>query len=144
MGTVGEHKKVAAVTAETGGDVAGFQAAIENDVRRRDAQTLTELMGRVTGEPARMWGTAIVGFGSYHYAYASGREGDTAAVGFSPRKAASTVYVGDGLDGYADLLARLGSHTIGKSCLHLENLDGVDLGVLEELVRRSYSHARAS
>lgn len=86
-----------------------------------------------------MWGPSIVGFGSYHYRYASGREGDMAAAGFSPRKAATTVYLMDGFDAHEDLLARLGPHTRGKGCLYLKGLDAVDLDVLAELVRRSYA-----
>jgi hypothetical protein len=96
-------------------------------------------MRRVPGHPPTMWGPSIIGFGSYHYVYESGREGDAAAVGFSPRKASTTVYLADGFDGYADELARLGPHTLGKSCLYLKDLSKVDLGVLEEMVRRSYA-----
>jgi hypothetical protein len=126
-------------TRPTDADVAAFLAAVEHPVRRRDAQRLVELMTRVTGEPARMWGPSIVGFGSYHYRYASGREGDMAAVGFSPRKAATTLYLTDGVDEHAGLLARLGPHTVGKACVYVKDLDGVDLDVLEEMVRRSYA-----
>jgi hypothetical protein len=126
-------------TVPTDDDVAAFVAAVPDDVRRRDARTLLELMRHATGQPAVMWGASIVGFGTYHYVYASGREGDAAALGFSPRKASTTVYLADGFDAYADELARLGPHSLGKSCLYLKDLSTVDLGVLEEMVRRSYA-----
>ncbi|MGN7701086.1 DUF1801 domain-containing protein [Cellulosimicrobium sp. 22601] len=125
------------MTRPSGADVEAFLTAVEHPVRRRDAYRLVELMGRVTGEPARMWGSSIVGFGTYHYRYASGREGDMAAAGFSPRKAATTVYLMDGVDAHAALLERLGPHTVGKGCLYVKDLDAVDLDVLEEIVRRS-------
>lgn len=106
--------------------------------RRRDAETLLELMGRVTGEPARMWGSSIVGFGQYHYHYVSGRQGDGPAASFSPRKAATTIYLPDGTGAYADPLTRLGPHTTSVGCLYIKDLTQVDLGVLEEIVGESY------
>ena len=138
MATTGSGGTTRATTVETGADVGAFLAAVEHDVRRRDAGTLVELMQRVTGEPPRMWGPSIVGFGSYHDVYESGREGDMAAVGFSPGKASTTVYLDGGFDAYADELARLGPHALGTSCLYLKDLAKVDLDVLEEMVRRSY------
>ena len=128
-----------AVTVENDEPVEAFLARVEHPVRRRDAATLVQLMVRATGQPPRMWGSAIVGFGSYHYVYASGREGDMAAVGFSPRKAATTVYLADGFEGHGDDLARLGPHTLGKSCLYLKDLGAVDLDVLGTVVARSYA-----
>src|SRR5690606_13341003 len=106
--------------------------------RREDARTLRVLLERATGQPARMWGTSIVGFGRYHYRYASGREGDAPAAGFSPRKANLTVYFVLGFDRFAEDLARLGPHTTSVSCLYLKSLDGVDLALLEDMVARSY------
>lgn len=94
-------------------------------------------MRRATGAEPRMWGPEMVGFGEYHYRYESGREGDWFLAGFSPRKKELSVYVMAGFEGYADLLARLGRHKTGKSCLYLRSLADVDLGVLEELVRQS-------
>ncbi|MDQ3529502.1 MAG: DUF1801 domain-containing protein, partial [Actinomycetota bacterium] len=102
------------------------------------AETLVELMGRVTGEPPRMWGKSIIGFGEYHYQYKSGREGDAPAAGFSPRKAATTIYLLDGIGAYAERLAKLGPHTTGVGCLFLKDLAAVDLGLLEEIVDESY------
>ncbi|GED11055.1 DUF1801 domain-containing protein [Cellulosimicrobium cellulans] len=126
-------------TQPTDADVEAFLAAVSDPVRRRDAHRLVELLSRITGEPPRMWGSSIVGFGTYHYRYASGREGDMAAAGFSPRKAATTVYLMDGVDAHAALLDRLGPHTVGKGCVYVKDLDAVDLGVLEEVVKRSYA-----
>jgi len=123
-------------------DVTDFLESVQNPVRRRDALTLRALFEQATGQPATLWGTAIVGFGRYHYEYDSRHSGDTAAVGFSPRKGATTVYLLDGFGPYEADLARLGPHSLGKSCLYLKNLDGVDLEVLADMVRRSYlAHA---
>lgn len=130
-------------TVPTDVDVAGFLAAVDNPVRRRDAATLVGLMSRVTGAQPRMWGPTIVGFGTYHYRYPSGREGDMGAAGFSPRKSATTIYLPEGVDAHAELLAALGPHTLGKGCLYVKDLDAVDLAVLEEIVRRSYATVTA-
>jgi hypothetical protein len=122
----------------TGGDVGEFVAAVSPAVRQRDAGTLISLMRRVTGQEPVLWGS-IIGFGRYHYAYDSGREGDAGAAGFAPRKAATVVYLPDGTRAHADALAHLGPHTTGLVCLYLKNLDDVDLAVLEEIVRTSYA-----
>jgi hypothetical protein len=106
--------------------------------RRRDAETLLGLLSRVTGEQPRMWAT-VIGFGRYHYRYASGREGDAPAAGFAPRKAASTVYLPDGVGAYENDLSRLGPHTTGVGCLYLKDLELVDLEVLERIVAASYA-----
>ena len=106
--------------------------------RRRDAETLLELMTQITGESPRLWGS-IVGFGQYHYKYASGHEGDAPAAGFAARKAATTVYVYDGVDAHRENLARLGPHTTGVGCIYLKDLDAVDLDVLEQIVAASYA-----
>jgi hypothetical protein len=124
--------------------VEAFLAAVADPARREDCRTLLELMSRATGEPARMWGASMVGFGSYHYRYASGREGDWFLAGFSPRKNDLTVYVMAGFERYPELMTRLGKHKTGKSCLYLRGLADVDLAVLEELVAASAAHvARA-
>ena len=105
--------------------------------RRRDAEKLLELMARVTGEPPQLWGS-IIGFGQYHYKYQSGREGDVAAAGFAPRKAATTIYLVDCVGRYEQQLERLGPHTTGVGCLYIKDLDKVDLAVLENIVAESY------
>jgi hypothetical protein len=111
---------------------------VASPTRRRDADILLDLMGRVTGEPPRMWGSSIIGFGQYHYHYQSGRQGDGPAASFSPRKAAMTIYLPDGTGAYADQLSRLGPHTTSVGCLYIKDLAKVDLGVLEEIVAESY------
>ena len=118
--------------------VSDYLETVSPPIRRRDADTLLELMGRVTGEPARMWGSSIVGFGQYHYKYASGRQGDGPAASFSPRKAAMTIYLPDGAGAYADQLSRLGPHTSSVGCLYIKDLSKVDLDVLSEIVAESY------
>lgn len=131
------------VTVPTNADPVAFLDTVAHPVRRRDGFTLLELHERATGEPAVMWGPAIVGFGSYHYRYASGRKGDSAAAGFSPRAAASTAYFPYGFDGLDDDLAALGPHRVSTSCLYLKDLTSVDLAALERLVARSYARVVA-
>jgi hypothetical protein len=111
---------------------------VTGETRRRDAETLLELMARVTGEEPQLWGPSIIAFGSYHYKYASGREGDAPAAAFSPRKAATTVYLPDGVGTYASRLASLGDHKTGVGCLYLKDLARIDLAVLESIITESY------
>lgn len=125
------------------GAVQAFLDGVTDPVRRRDAETLLELMGRVSGEAAYLWGASIVGFGTYHYRYESGRQGDAPAASFSPRKAATTIYLPDGVGAHADALDRLGPHTTGVGCLYVKNLADVDLSVLEAIVARSYATVTA-
>ncbi len=129
-------------TTRNDANVEKFIDAVENPQRRADALQMLELMREVTGEPAQMWGSSIVGFGSYHYRYASGREGDWPLTGFSPRKQNLTVYIMPGFADYPKQLARLGKHKTGKSCLYLNKLADVDLDVLSELVRASIAEMR--
>ena len=124
-------------TVGTDASVERFIDSVGDEQKRRDSLELIELMRTITGAEPRMWGNSLVGFGQYHYRYASGREGDFFITGFSPRKTALTVYVMPGFDGYSDQLARLGPHKTGKSCLYLKNLDAVDRGVLKEIIRDS-------
>lgn len=112
-----------------------FITSVEHATRRADAQTLLELMRKVTGWEARMWGPSIIGFGEYHYKYESGREGDFMRTGFSPRKANMVVYIMPGYTDFSEILSRLGKHKLGKSCLYINKLADVDMGVLEELIR---------
>ena len=123
--------------APTPQPVQDFVEAVAHPVRRRDAKTLLGLLTRITGETPQLAGT-IIGFGSYHYTYASGREGDSAAAAFSPRKAASTIYLPDGVGAYEEELSRLGPHTTGVGCLYLKDLEAVDLGVLEAILTESW------
>lgn len=126
-------------TRPTAADPGAFVAAATPARRRRDGERLLELMAEVTGEPPVMWGPSIVGFGSAPYAYASGRTGTWPPVAFSPRRAALTLYLMEGVDQHAQDLAALGPHTASKGCLYLKDLDAVDLGVLERIVRRAWS-----
>jgi hypothetical protein len=119
-------------------DVAAFLDRVAPTRRQRDARTMMDVMARVTGQRPQLWGT-IVGFGAYHYRYASGREGDGPAASFAPRKAALVVYLPDGVGAHADLLERLGPHTTGVSCVYLKDLGQNDAQVLEQVIARSYA-----
>jgi Domain of unknown function (DU1801) len=125
-------------TQRTHASVAEFLDRVDNAVRREDAQAVLALMTEVTGERPAMWGSSIVGFGSYEYHYGSGRRGVWATVGFSPRKQSLVIYIAEGLGAHADLLGRLGRHSTGKGCLYLPRLSDVDLEVLRELVRHGF------
>ena len=131
-------------TKPTGVSVDAFIDGVEHARRRAEARAVCAMMQRVTGEAAEMWGPSIVGFGRYQYKYESGREGEWMLTGFAPRKAAMTVYIMPGFSRYDDLMARLGKHRTGKSCLYINKLDDVDLAVLEELVRLSVDYMRAT
>lgn len=135
---MGENK-----TVETGASVDQFLDGIVNEKRRADARALLDLMRRVTGVEARMWGPSIVGFGKYRYRYDSGREGEMLRVGFSPRKANLSLYLISKDDEYSRMLARLGKHRTGGSCLYINNLRDVDLEVLERMIARSWELAAA-
>ena len=127
-------------TRPTDASVDDFIAAVDRPVRRADAAIVRAMMERVTGEPATMWGPAIIGFGTCHYRYASGREGDMPRVGFSPRAANLALYTG-GFADYDALLARLGKHKRSKACLYVKKLADVDLAVLEDITRRTFEAA---
>jgi hypothetical protein len=116
-----------------------FVDGIESPRRRRDAETLLELYGAITGEPAVMWGPTIIGFGSYDYVYPSGHSGTAPAAGFSPRKAAITIYLHNSADSYSALLGLLGPHKTSVACLYITNLDKIDLSVLEQIIATSYA-----
>lgn len=120
----------------------GFLASIEDAQQRADCLALLAMMETLTGEPAVMWGAAIVGFGRYHYRYDSGREGDGAVTAFSPRRTGISVYLTAAGPDQAALLARLGRHTMGKSCLTLRRLSDVDPAVLEALIADSVAEVR--
>lgn len=124
-------------TKPTEVSVDEFLDAVKHPVRRADGEAVREMMERVTGEPAVMWGPSIVGYGAYHYRYASGHEGDMCRVGFSPRSANLVLYVG-GFPEYEEMLEKLGKHKTSKACLYINKLADVDQAVLEEIVRRSF------
>jgi hypothetical protein len=124
-------------TRPTDAAVEAFIGAIADAERQADCRAIAALMSEVTGAEPRMWGESIVGFGRYHYRYASGREGDSMLAGFSPRKPNITLYLFYGVEQHADLLPLLGNPKLGKGCVYLRRLDGVDPGALRELIRRS-------
>ena len=130
-------------TAPTGASVEQFLNAVENPVRQRDCRAVVEFMAAETGEAPKMWGPSIIGFGSYRYAYRSGREGEMPLTGVSPRKQSLVLYIMPGFAESAELLEGLGKHRTGKSCLYINKLDDVDIDVLRQLVRESVRAMRA-
>lgn len=131
-------------TKRNKGDVEAFLNSVPDEKKRRDSFTILELMKQVTGQEPEMWGDSIVGFGSYHYKYESGREGDWFVTGFSPRKQNLTLYIMSGFDEYDNLMSRLGKYKTGKSCLYIKKIDDVDQDVLQELVKKSVEHMEES
>jgi hypothetical protein len=131
-------------TKPTTASVSKFLRAIPDDATRNDCQKLVKIMKEATGSEPRMWGPSIVGFGEYHFAYASGREGDWFLTGFSPRKQNLTLYILSGFEGHKDLLSRLGKHKTSKSCLYIRSLEDLDLVVLKRLIRASVRHMQKS
>jgi hypothetical protein len=127
-------------TRPTEVSVDSFIDAVADPVRREDARTVRAIMERITGEPARMWGPSIIGFGSYHYKYDSGHEGTACRLGFSPRKAELVLYVLTGEAEQEAQLVRLGKHKTGKACLYVKKLADVDMDVLEEITRGALAH----
>ena len=130
-------------TKANDGDVRAFIDAVADETRCRDAHALCDIFERLSGEKPRMWGPAIIGFGHTNLKYASGRELAWFVAGFSPRKASLSLYLDCAIVNYADLLTRLGKHKTGKGCLYVDKLAQVDLGVLEEMIRRSFDRAKA-
>ncbi len=125
-------------TKPTPASVEDFIAAIENPRRRTDARTALKIYQEVTGLPPVMWGPSIIGFGTHHYVYETGREGDEPAAAFSPRKAYMTFYVDDKFEGAEELYAKLGKHKKSVACLYINKLGDVDLDVLYAIIARDY------
>ena len=124
-------------TNETKASVASFLSAIEDTRKKSDAKKVAAMMRKATGKRAKMWGSSIVGFGNYHYKYASGREGDFILTGFSPRKKNLAVYIMPGFHEFPTLMKKLGKYKTGKSCLYLNKLEDVDEKVLQKLINDS-------
>jgi uncharacterized protein DUF1801 len=124
-------------TKQTEESVEKFLNEINDAGRREDCYKVAKLMEEATGSKPKMWGESIVGFGSYHYKGASGREGDWPLIGFSPRKQNLTLYIMAGFDGYGELMKRLGKHSSAKSCLYIKRLDDIHLPTLKKLIRES-------
>jgi len=131
-------------TKRNKGDVEAFLNSVANEKKRQDSFTILDLMKKITGMEPEMWGDSIVGFGSYHYKYGSGREGDWFVTGFSPRKQSLTLYIMSGFDEYDRLLSKLGKHSTGKSCLYIKKIEDIDIDALEELVKRSVEYIEKS
>ena len=129
-------------TQPTKASVTAFVRSIDDPRRRADVRKVAAMMRRATGKRPRMWGSSIVGYGTYHYKYASGREGDWMLVGFSPRKQNLTLYIMSGFEQYDQLLNKLGKYKTGKSCLYISKLEDVDQDVLKELIDRSVEHMK--
>ena len=122
--------------------VTDFLNSVEDPKRKEDALVLLEMMKKLTKEKPKMWGTSLVGFGTYHYKYESGREGDFFSTGFSPRKQNLTLYIMNGFQKYDELMSQLGKYTAGKSCLYIKKLEDVDLGILEKLIGESVKYMK--
>ncbi len=127
-------------TKQTTASVAKFLGSVKDEKRRADCQVLVEIMSAITGEVPRMWGPSIIGFGSVHYIYESGREGDMPKVGFSPRKEALTLYILDGFKGEAELLKSLGKCKTGKCCVYIKTLDDINMPTLKKMIRECVKH----
>jgi hypothetical protein len=124
--------------------VEGFLNRVEDEQKRRDCFEIVKIMEQVTNEQPKMWGPAIIGFGSYHYKYESGREGDAPKIGFSPRKQNITLYIGLGSEAENPLLKKLGKYSTGKGCLYIKKLTDVDNKVLQDLIAESFKRAHQS
>jgi hypothetical protein len=129
-------------TQATGASVTAFINSIDDKQKRADVRKVAAMMRKATGKRAKMWGPSIVGYGTYHYKYASGREGDFLMTGFSPRKQALSVYIMPGFAHFETLMNKLGKYKTGKSCLYIKRLSDVDEKTLEQLIIRSVKHMR--
>jgi hypothetical protein len=129
-------------TKATEASAESYLSSIKDEARRKDCEALARLMARATKQPPKMWGTSIVGFGSYHYKYESGREGDSCLTGFSSRKGDISVYLVADFPGREGLLSRLGKYKVGGGCLYIRKLGDVDVKVLEQLVVASVAERK--
>lgn len=129
-------------TQRNAGSVKQFLDKVPDERRRDDARAVSAIMEDVTGEKPAMWGTSMVGFGSYHYKYESGQEGDWPLVAFAPRKDSLTLYIMPGFKDYSGLLEKLGKHKTGRSCLYIKSLEDVHVPTLKTLVRQSVKHMK--
>lgn len=130
-------------TVPTKASVKAFVERVPQEEKRNDCFKLLEVMHKVTGEKPVMWGPGIVGFGTYHYRYDSGREGDMLMTGFSPRSQTISLYIMSGFGRYAALLQKLGKYKTGKSCLYIKRLSDINMDIMEELIRDSYNHCKS-
>jgi len=129
-------------TIETEASVVGFIKKIANEKKRKDFSTIVEMITKHTGLEPKMWGTSIVGFGSYHYKYESGREGDAPLAGIASRANAITLYLGSEFDKRTELLSKFGKHKIGGGCIHVQKLEDIDTAILIKMVKNSIEHRK--
>ncbi|MCY3859905.1 MAG: DUF1801 domain-containing protein [Gammaproteobacteria bacterium] len=129
-------------TVATDQSVRQFIDSVDNEIKRTDSLALLDMMADITNQPPVMWGSSLIGFGTYHYKYASGREGDFFLTGFSPRKQALTIYIMPGFSEYDEILEKLGKYKTGKSCLYIKKLEDVDHVLLRELISKSVAYMR--
>ena len=129
-------------TQKTRASVKKFLDGVGDEQRRKDCRALARLFEEVMKEKPAMWGPGIVGFGTYHYRYASGREGDWFQAGFAPRKDSITIYAMPGFDGYEELMAKLGRYKTGKACIFVKKLEDIHLPTLKKLIRKSAAHTK--
>ncbi|GCC50786.1 DUF1801 domain-containing protein [Chryseotalea sanaruensis] len=129
-------------TKKTDANVRKFIDTVEDEQKRDDAYTVLKLMQKITKEEPKMWGSAIVGFGTYSYKYASGQQGDWPLVGFSPRKQNLTLYIMPGFEKYDDLMEKLGKYKTGKSCLYIKSLQDIDMKILQSIITQSVDYMK--
>lgn len=131
---------IANKTQPTGASVDAFLETLTNEQQRQDSLELINMMSEISGEPPKMWGPSIIGFGLCHYKYESGREGDMGVIGFSPRKGTLCVYFDEGMSHHHDQLSKLGPHKTGKVCLYIKRLSDINRTILRQMVENSYSY----
>jgi len=129
-------------TVETKASVPAFLKTIKDDKKRKDCAVIIDLISKHTGLEPKMWGTAIVGFGSYHYKYESGREGDAPLTGIAARASSITLYLGSNFDKREELLAKFGKHKVSGGCVHIQKLEDIDTGILLKMVKNSIAHTK--
>ena len=130
-------------TTENNDSVAAFVKKITDADRRKDCQAIIDIMEKQSGFPAKMWGSAIIGFGTYHYKYESGREGDAPLVGFSPRKTEFALYLSSEFDKRDELMKQFGKHKTAKACVYVKKLEDVNVDVLKKMISNSIKHTKA-
>jgi Domain of unknown function (DU1801) len=136
--------KYKAKTTETEVSVQDFIKKIPDEQRQKDALAIVDIMEKQSGFPAKMWGPAIIGFGSYHYVYESGHEGDAPLVGFSPRKTEFALYLSSAFDKREELLLQFGKHKTAKSCIYVKKMEDINVDVLKKMVSASLKHSKAN
>ncbi|CAN5519558.1 hypothetical protein BH11BAC3_BH11BAC3_13530 [soil metagenome] len=128
-------------TTETSNSVAAFIQTVKDETKRNDCISLTEIISKQTGYEPKMWGPSIVGFGSYHYKYESGREGDAPLIGFSPRAVSISLYLSSNFEKREELLGKLGKHKADKACVHIKTVEDIDIKILQKIIINQVKHA---